>query len=129
MERLTHDYVRIIVELTEMRIANQFGELRPIIAKQFRSLSFSTLLANLSAVGDSCGQHAFRIAHRPSCGCVGADDGQAEAKWGVWWALRSKRESPSRVELGARLIWQERIARQAARLIAEINKSGSAGCT
>jgi hypothetical protein len=64
MERLTHDYVRIIVELTEMRIANQFGELRPIIAKQFRSPSFSTLLATLSAVGDSCGQHAFRIAHR-----------------------------------------------------------------
>ena len=63
MERLTHDYVRIIVELTEMRIANQFGEFRPIIAKQFNPGPFQRYLP-LPAVGDSHGQHAFRTAHR-----------------------------------------------------------------
>ncbi len=76
MERLTHDYVRIIVELTEMRIANQFGELRPIKAKQFRFPSLSTLLGILAAVGDSCGQYTFRTAHRTPCGCAAAKDGQ-----------------------------------------------------
>jgi hypothetical protein len=76
MERLTHDYVRIIVELTEMRLANQFGELRPIIAKQFRSRSLSTLLATLFADGDSCGQDTFRTARRTPYGCAAAKDGQ-----------------------------------------------------
>jgi hypothetical protein len=73
MERLTHDYVRIIVELTEMRIANQFGELRPIIAKQFRSPPFRRYLPLSLRSETRAANTPFGLptGHRAVCGCEG----------------------------------------------------------